>query len=146
MLTVFWTSLDSIRTITITKDNNEIMTLNVGDFITYEGRPDGVRIEQFTHKKSDPRGPIGLVYIPWRPLTNSWATPIFNLRGNPRHLIAYPVGIDNYGEHIDWNTIKLLNRGHCPDKIPPLPESPKVQSAPHPDESPTPSPPYPTYT
>ena len=134
------------------------MTLNVGDFITYEGRPDGVRIEQFTHKKSDPRGPIGFVYLPWR-AEGKWATPIFNLRGNPRHIIAYPVGIDNYGEHIDWNNVKLLNGGRCPDgdrcpeekdRCPDgdrIPTSELItQLAPHPSESPTPLSPSPTYT
>jgi hypothetical protein len=117
MLTVFWTSLDSTRTITITKDNNEIMTLNVGDFITYEGRPDGVKITQFTYKDSDPRGPIGLIYLPWR-TEGKWATPIWNLKGNPRHLIAFPVGREHYGEQIDWNTIQLVNGGVCPDETP----------------------------
>lgn len=135
MLTVFWTSLDSTRTITITKDNNEIVTLNVGDFITYEGRPDGVRIEEFTHKKTDPRGPIGMIYLPWR-AEGKWATPTFTLRGNPRHIIAYPVGIDNYGEHIDWNTVELVNGGICPEENEDrIPTSELItQLAPHPSE------------
>lgn len=101
----------------ILKKNNETITLKVGDFITFNGRPDdskGVRIEEFTWKSSDPRGPIGLIYLPWRSKEKRWATPFWSIKGNPRHLIAFPAGSQHYGQQIEWQTVVFMNGGICP--------------------------------
>ena len=50
-----------MESILLTKESNEIVTLRVGDFITYTGRPDGVRIDEFTGRATD-EGPIGMTY------------------------------------------------------------------------------------
>ena len=114
-MTVLWESQDSHETAILTKESGETVRLRIGDFITYKGRPDGVRIDGFTQKPSDPRGPIGLIYLPWRKETSRWATIAFTLKGNPRHLIAFPCGAEHYGEQVVWESVELLNDGICPD-------------------------------
>lgn len=107
------------KTCAILTTSNEIITLRVGDFITFKGRQDGsagVRIEEFTWKASDNRGPIGLVYLPWRSHEKRWATLVWSIKGNPRHLIAFPVGAQHYGQQIDWETVELMNGGICPQE------------------------------
>ena len=109
------------KTCAILTKSNEIITLKVGDFITFKGRQDtsaGVRIDEFTWKSSDDRGPIGLVYLPWRSAEKRWATPLCSIKGNPRHLIAFPVGSQHYGQQIDWETVELMNDGVCPKAEP----------------------------
>jgi hypothetical protein len=147
MPNVFWTNAESHDTVTFTKENNEIMTLNVGDFITFEGIHGGARIEQFTYKDSDTRGPIGLIYLPWIYEDQAWAKEMWNPKGNPRHLVAEPVGSGHYGERVNWNTIQFVYDGVCPDEIPRLPLSPEFTSQPSPllDAELAPLPPCPMY-
>ena len=147
MPNVFWTNAESHDTVTFTKENNEIMTLNVGDFITFEGIHGGARIEQFTYKDSDTRGPIGLIYLPWIYEDQTWAKEMWNPKGNPRHLVAEPVGTGHYGERVNWNTIQFVYDGVCPDEIPRLPLSPEFTSQPSPllDAELAPLPPCPMY-
>ena len=85
--------------------------LKVGQFITFEGHPLGVRIEEFFGK--DPAGPIGFTYLPWR--GTRWGTPTMSLRGNPRFVVCPPIGMPHYGMHIDWPSVALLNGGVCPE-------------------------------
>jgi hypothetical protein len=109
------------KTCAILTTSNEIITLRVGDFITFKGRTEaseGVRIEEFTWKASDNRGPIGLIYLPWRSSEKRWATIVWLIKGNPRHLIAFPVGAQHYGQQIDWKTVKFMNNGVCPQEEP----------------------------
>jgi hypothetical protein len=123
-MTLLWKEPGNFDTAILTKKNNDILTLSVGDFITYEGRPEGVKITCFTRKDSDTRGPIGLCYLPWRPKETRWATEVWTLKGNPRHLIAFPVGLKHFGEQCDWNTVELKDDGICPIELPSLPLSP----------------------
>lgn len=123
-MTLLWKEPGNFDTAILTKKNNDILTLSVGDFITYEGRPEGVKITCFTRKDSDIRGPIGLCYLPWRPKETRWATEVWTLKGNARHLIAFPVGSRHFGEHCDWNTVELKDDGICPIELPSLPLSP----------------------
>jgi len=95
------------KSVKLVKDDGSEMILCVGDFITYKGRPEGVRIENIIGTQ-----PIGFEYLPWR--GTRWATPVFSLRGNPRFIIMYPHGIEHYGQHIDWNTVEL---GLVPDVL-----------------------------
>jgi hypothetical protein len=44
--------------------------------------------------------------VPWR--GDHWAEIIWSIRGNPRHLIAFPVGTIHYGEQIDWERVNVL--------------------------------------
>jgi hypothetical protein len=107
----------SDKTCAILTKSNEIITLKVGDFITYKGRKDssdGVRIEEFTWKSSDPSGPIGMIYLPWRAAEKRWATVAWSMKGNLRHIIAFPVGTSHFGQHIDWETVQHVNDGVCP--------------------------------
>jgi hypothetical protein len=48
MPTVLWIDTNDHTKAILTKDSDETLVLSVGDFITYEGRPDGVRVEGFT--------------------------------------------------------------------------------------------------
>jgi len=93
--------LVSIR---ICKKKNYLI-LKIGDFISYWGREEGVKITGFTGYGDEP-GPIGFEYLPW--LGDRFALPIFSMKGNPRHVIAYPTGLPKYGEHINWYSIRIL--------------------------------------
>jgi hypothetical protein len=117
-MSLLWKDPNDKKCVILTK-NNEIITLKVGDFITFKGRPEGsegIRIEEFTWKSSDPRGPIGLIYLPWRSDEKRWATLVWTIKGNPRHLIAFPVGAQHYGQQIDWETVTHMNGGICPQE------------------------------
>lgn len=81
------------------------LILKINDCISYWGREEGVKITKFTGYDDSP-GPIGFEYLPWR--GNRYATSIISLRGNPRHVIAYPTGLPKYGEHINWNSIRPI--------------------------------------
>lgn len=94
-----------LESICICKSNGKKLVLKKDDIISYWGRETGVKITNFTGYTDEP-GPIGIEYLPWR--GNRWATPIYSLRGNPRHLITYPTGTKHYGEHIKWNSVKLI--------------------------------------
>jgi hypothetical protein len=115
-MSLLWKDPDDRTCAILTKENTETITLKIGDFITFKGRPDdsrGVRIQEFTWKLSDDRGPIGIVYLPWRSAEKRWATAAWSLKGNPRHLIAFPVGARHYGQQIDWETVSLINLELC---------------------------------
>lgn len=102
---VLWSEPE--KTAILTKTDGTTIELSVGTLITYKSRIGCVKITGFTSKNTDTRGPIGLIYLPWR--GDRWATIAWTFKGNPRHLIAYPVGIPHYGEIIDWDTVELLN-------------------------------------
>ena len=90
-------------------ETGESKVFKVGDTITFEGRPENdprVMITEFTGE--DLNGPMGMVYLPWRSVEQRWATPLISLRGNPRHIICYPIGNRHYGQHIDWTTVHHL--------------------------------------
>jgi hypothetical protein len=106
----------SIRYINTDTGYSEVFKL--GDTITFKGRPANdprVIITEFTGE--DPNGPMGMVYLPWRIEKQCWATPLLTLRGNPRHIICYPVGNLHYGQHIDWTTVKHLSPLDHPNYI-----------------------------
>jgi len=109
--TLLWIDRADKSKALLTKATGETLLLSVGDFITYEGRPHGVRIDSFTHKY-DQEGPIGFTYLPWRPEGRRWATFSFGIKGNDRHVIAYPCGMPHYGQHINMNSIEKLPK--CP--------------------------------
>jgi hypothetical protein len=114
MPTVVWVDNNDKKKVLLTKINGEKMIISIGDFIAYEGRATGVRVENFTHKDTDP-GPIGMTYLPWRVEEKRWATPSWSImRGDARHLIASPHGLMHYGEHVDWNTMRHV--GPCPEE------------------------------
>ena len=117
MTRVLWSTPNNSNTVILTKENNEIVILSIGDFITYRGRPDGVRIEEFTGRL-DQEGPMGMTYLPWRKEESKWASYLWSMRGNVRHIIAFPCGMQHYGEQIEWNTVSLLNNGVCPVAVP----------------------------
>ena len=95
----------------VIKDNGTEMILCVGEYISCEGRAQGIRIEKFAGDE----GPIGFEYLPWR--GTRWATPALSLRGNPRFIICLPHGLTKYGQHIDWSTVQHLNDGVSPDVL-----------------------------
>ena len=98
------------ESIILTKDDGSTLIITVGEFITYNGREGGVRVESFLGKNAE--GPSIMEYLPWRGMR--WATYSFSLRGNTRIIICPPIGIPHYGEHIDWNTVLHINDGICP--------------------------------
>lgn len=105
MAEIYW--LEQDKTGILTKESGEKIELAVGTLIKYRGRKGCVRITGFTSKPTDTRGPIGLTYLPWR--GDRWAEMVWTIKGNPRHLIAFPVGTQHYGEQIDWETVELLS-------------------------------------
>ena len=116
-MTSQWVNPDDKTSILLTKQDDTKLILNVGDCITYKSfcdelsRPDGVIITTFTSKNfnSEPSvGPIGMTYLPWRKDEKKWANPSFGMRGDSRHIICYPTGMPHYGQHIDWESVKLI--------------------------------------
>ena len=105
MTHILWLQKDI--TAELTKTSGEKIELSVGTLIRYRNRPDGVKITGFSSKEEDTRGPIGLYYLPWR--GDQWAEVEWTLRGDPRHLIAFPAGSRHYGEQIEWDTVELLS-------------------------------------
>ena len=107
--TICWEEFrKSIRSKLLT--TGEETVFKIGDTITFHGRPNYsllLVITEFTGY--DPNGPMGMCYLPWRSDRNSWATEQVTLRGNPRHIICYPVGNMHYGLHIDWSTAKHMD-------------------------------------
>jgi hypothetical protein len=112
--TVLWELADSTQSVVLTKKNGEKLPLRVGDFITYDGRPDGVRITGFSGDR-DLAGPIGMFYTPWRKDQEKWAESKWCLKGDMRHIIAFPCGEQHWGEQLNWNTVALFLNGKCPD-------------------------------
>lgn len=112
--TVLWSGPDNKTAVILTKGDKSTLALKIGDFITFTNRPDGVIITEFSYKDSDSRGPTGMYYTPWRKETNTWASPKYALRGDMRHIIAFPCGAPHYGEQLNWNTVALLNNGVIP--------------------------------
>jgi len=124
MLSVLWETKESKDSVILTKDNGDVLILKVGDFIVFAGRTEGVIIQGFSVsvKEIDTRGPIGMYYLPWRPAEKRWATPVWSiLKGNPRHIIAIPVGLQHYGEIINWNTVEFRDHPSPPPSEPPTP-------------------------
>ena len=112
-MSILWETPDTSAI--LTKTNGETIRLYKGLFFKYAGRDTGVRLDGFSSKSTDTRGPIGIFYLPWRESEKRWATYEFTLRGNSRLLIAFPAGRDHYGEQIAWDTLELVNGGVCPD-------------------------------
>lgn len=98
------------ESIILTKKNKTKLYLCKGQFITYEGHPMGVRIENFA---GDKYGPMGFTYLPWR--GNRWATPAISIgHGDPRFIICLPEGFNHWGIHINWDSVEFMNGGICP--------------------------------
>ena len=118
---VFWTSDGSDTKVNVYRSTGTVLALKVGDFISYNRRTTGVRIDEFTYRKND-IGPMGFTYSSWRESTNDWAEFAFSMKGwkcNRRHVIAYPVGYPHYGLHIDWDSVHLVGDGTCPSPTQP---------------------------
>ena len=114
-MSVHWIDPLNRNSVILTKtDGTTKIELNVGDCIKYSGpvgRPDGVKIISFRSKEFNSKpdvGPIGVIYLPWRKDQQRWASPAFSMKGDPRHIICYPVGLPHYGEHIDWDTVEII--------------------------------------
>jgi len=97
------------NSVVLTKESERLL-LRVGDFILYDGRELPVRIESFTGR--DKEGPMGMTYLPWR--GDRWARPLCSMRGDPRHIICIPVGLPHFGQHIQWQSVKITSN---PEKI-----------------------------
>jgi len=104
MATILWSEPEKVAV--LTKENGSKIDISVGTLLTWQRRPMGVRVTGFSSKSTDTRGPIGIFYLPWR--GDHWAEMEWTLKGNPRHLIAFPVGTVHYGEQVDWETVNLL--------------------------------------
>lgn len=94
---------ESPKSVLYTKKNGYKLILNVGDCIMYTGRELPVRIEKFFGDEEV----MGFTYLPWR--GTRWASPIFTLRGDSRFMICYPGGLTHYGQHMDWESVKVVS-------------------------------------
>ena len=92
------------------------LIIKIGDFVSCKYRDTGFKIINFTGREDAP-GPIGIIYLTWRADESRWDTPLYTMRGDPRHFICHPYGIAHYGEHPYFNSFELLNNGICPDVI-----------------------------
>lgn len=90
----------------LTKSDESTLEISIGTIFQYSQRKEPCKVTSFTFKASDPRGPIGITYIPWR--GTHWATLLWTLKGDSRHIIAFPVGMPHYGQQIDWNTFEIV--------------------------------------
>lgn len=104
MTTILWSVPQ--KTAVLTKTNGSTIDISVDTLLTWPQRPMGVKVTGFSSKESDTRGPIGIYYVPWR--GDHWVEVEWTLKGNPRHLIAFPVGSIHYGEQIEWNNVTIL--------------------------------------
>lgn len=104
MVTILWSEPE--KSVVLTKEDGSTIDISVGTLLTWRRYPMGIKITGFSSKESDTRGPIGLFYLPWR--GDHWAEMEWTLKGNPRHLIAFPVGVVHYGQQIEWNDVRLL--------------------------------------
>ena len=98
-----------LKSIQFQSKNNTII-LKIGDCIIYKNRDLPVRIEKFVtydNSRESKPDPLGFEYLPWR--GDRWATPLFGLRGNPRFIICPPSGLPHYGQHIDWDSIQIVD-------------------------------------
>jgi len=102
MTTVSWEKPGKAVAVSV---DGRTFNLQVGDCITFARCPLGARIDEFSG--TDPAGPMGMVYLPW--LGDKFADYAFTLRGNPYFIICPPVGMDHYGQHIDWATVEIVN-------------------------------------
>jgi len=105
MSEILWSLPEKIAV--LKKKNGTEIDISVGTLLTWPRRPMGVKVTGFSSKESDRRGPIGIYYLPWR--GDHWADVVWTMRGDPRHLMAPPVGMIHYGEQIDWETVSLLD-------------------------------------
>jgi hypothetical protein len=114
-ITIVW--LDKHKNACVLNRPKGTCILREGQFIEYEGRETGVRIEKFIYKEDD-IGPRGFKYLPWRKEEKRWATPVPDGFNRPsRFIVCYPSGSTTWGEHIKWNTVKHINGGKCPNEI-----------------------------
>ena len=67
------------ETLLLTKKDGSTLTIQAGDYITYTGQENGVRVEKIEGYEE---GPIGITYLPWRINESRWATPLLTLKGN----------------------------------------------------------------
>jgi len=105
MANILWSVPE--KSATLTKKDGSTFDISVGTLLSWPERPLGVKVTGFSSKESDTRGPIGIFYIPWR--GDHWAEIAWTIRGNPRHLIAFPVGTIHYGEQINWEKVNVLD-------------------------------------
>ena len=98
------------ESVLLKKQDGTTLIISVGDFITFEGQPDGVSVEQFIYRVGD-QGPVAMTYLPWLKREGRWATVLWD---NSRHVLANPCGTMNKGKRIDWSTVEHLNGGVCP--------------------------------
>jgi hypothetical protein len=105
MAKILWSDIE--KTAILEKENGSKIEISVGTILTHPGRPLGIKITGFSQKLTDKRGPVGIYYLPWR--GNRWADVAWSIKGDPRHLIAFPVGTVHYGEQVDWETVELLD-------------------------------------
>jgi hypothetical protein len=115
--TTVWADSTKKSIILIRPDGTTVCKISEGDFISFQHREDGVRVEQFNYHVTDP-GPRGFKYLPWREKEQRWATPVCDGFGRPsRYVVCYPSGLPTFGEHINWSTVGPLYGGKCPDEI-----------------------------
>lgn len=90
-----------------TSDPSFFIELGEGDFIIFEGREHGVKIGHVTGRETE-KGPRGMAYLPWRPESSRWGSPLITFRGDPRWIVLYPSGLSNYGQHAQLQTVERL--------------------------------------
>lgn len=101
MVTIIWHEYPNSVKITSNNTLNNTI-IKIGDCIIYKSRELPVRIDRFCGNE----GPMGFEFLPWR--GDRWATPTFGLRGNPRFIICPPTGLPHYGQHIEWDTLQIV--------------------------------------
>ena len=116
-MTTVWVD-DKKNACVLTRPNGTTCILRQGDFIGFEHRETGIRIDEFRSREGD-TGPIGFSYSVWREKECRWASYRTNHFGTPiRYIVCYPCGIQTYGQHIlNWNTVQHIDNGRCPDEV-----------------------------
>ena len=99
------------ESVLLKKQDGTTLIISVGDFITYEGQPDGVSVERFIYREGY-EGPVAMTYLPWLKKEGRWATVFWDT--NTRQILTNPFGTMYKGQRIDWCTVEHLNGGACP--------------------------------
>lgn len=133
MWNAIWTD-NTKTTFTVTTSSKETITITRGTWLRLPGRDDNVMIDNiiqpyynqiekenllknYKYKNNIDnidKGPIGITYLPWRYDEKRFASVLYSIRGNQRFIICYPTGINNTGNHINWDLVKITTP---PDNI-----------------------------
>ena len=99
------------------KRNGSSLTLKKGSWVKLPAREDKCLIDYVYNLNESLIGPTGISYLPRRDDEQRFASKQWSMRGNPRFIVCYPEGRNNYGIQLDWDKLELCEP---PENIDPM--------------------------